>query len=112
MTMSLRKLASAAAALLLAAAGTAFAQAPFRVISPPQPTESDKVEVIEFFWYGCPHCYHLEPVLNAWIKGIPKDVVFKRVPATSGGWVNLAQVYYTVEAMGLLDQLHGKIFDA
>jgi len=110
--MSLRKLASAAAALLIAAAGTAFAQLPFRAISPAQPTEPDKVEVIEFFWYGCPHCYHLEPVLNAWIKGIPKDVVFKRVPATSGGWVNLAQVYYTVEAMGLLDQLHSKIFDA
>jgi thiol:disulfide interchange protein DsbA len=110
--MSFRKLANMAAALFLAAAGTALAQAPFRVISPAQPTEPDKIEVLEFFWYGCPHCYHLEPVLNAWAKGIPKDVVFKRVPAPSGGWQSLALVYYTIEAMGLHDKLHTKIFEA
>jgi thiol:disulfide interchange protein DsbA len=112
MTMSLRKLAGLAAAAWLLVAGTALAQGPFRVISPAQPTDPDKIEVLEFFWYGCPHCYHLEPVLNAWIKGLPKDVVFKRVPASSGGWQSLAQVFYTVEAMGLLDQLHTKIFEA
>jgi thiol:disulfide interchange protein DsbA len=106
------KLAAFTASLFLTFAGAAFAQAPFKVINPAQPTEPDKVEVLEFFWYGCPHCYHLEPVLNAWVKGLPKDVVFKRVPANLGSWTNLAQMYYTVEAMGLLDQLHSKIFDA
>jgi len=110
--MSSRKFTAFAASLFLVVASAAFAQAPFKIINPPQPTEPDKVEVIEFFWYGCPHCYHLEPVLNAWLKGIPKDVVFKRVPASQGGWTNLAQMYYTVEAMGLLDQLHTKIFEA
>ena len=110
--MSLRKFAGIAAFLWIAAAGAAFGQAPFRLISPAQPTEPDKVEVLEFFWYGCPHCYHMEPVLNAWVKGLPKDVVFKRVPGAQGGWASLAQVFYTIEAMGLVDQLHTKVFEA
>ncbi|HET9652079.1 MAG TPA: thiol:disulfide interchange protein DsbA/DsbL, partial [Usitatibacter sp.] len=77
-------------------------------------TEGDgKIEVIEFFWYGCPHCYHLEPALNAWLKNAPKDVVFKRIPAVpSASWEPLASVYYTLEAMGLLDKYHTKVFDA
>jgi len=110
--MSLAKLARTTAALCIAAAGTAFAQMPFQVINPPQPAEPDKIEVIEFFWYGCPHCYHLEPVISAWEKGLQKDVVFKRVPATSGGWQSLAQMYYTIEAMGLQERLHTKVFEA
>ena len=110
--MSLRKLAGITAFLWISFTGAAFAQAPFKVISPAQPTEPDKIEVLEFFWYGCPHCYHLEPVLNAWTKGLQKDVVFKRVPGAQGGWQSLAQVFYTVEAMGLADQLHTKIFEA
>jgi thiol:disulfide interchange protein DsbA len=111
--MSLRKAAALAAALLLSLAGAAWAQRPFTMLNPAQPTEGGgKVEVIEFFWYGCPHCYHLEPSLNAWLKNAPKDVVFKRVPAAHGGWENLATVYYTLEAMGLLEQMHSKVFDA
>ena len=110
--MSLAKIARIAAALWIAAAGAALAQMPFKVINPAQPTEPDKIEVIEFFWYGCPHCYHLEPVISAWEKGLQKDVVFKRVPATSGGWQSLAQMFYTIEAMGLQEKLHTKIFEA
>jgi thiol:disulfide interchange protein DsbA len=110
--MSLSKLAAFAAASWIALAGAAFAQAPFTLLNPAQPTDPEKIEVIEFFWYGCPHCYHLEPMINAWEKKLPKDVVFKRVPAATGGWTNLATVFYTVEAMGLSDKLHGKIFDA
>ncbi len=111
--MSLRK-AFLAAAFGLALAGSAFAQqhAPFTVLNPQQPAEADKVEVLEFFWYGCPHCYYIEPAVAAWLKNAPKDVVFKRVPAASGGWANLASVFFTIEAMGLLDQQHGKVFDA
>jgi thiol:disulfide interchange protein DsbA len=109
-----RKARAATAAIGVALAGAAFAQgAPFTLLNPPQATEAEgKIEVIEFFWYGCPHCYHLEPMLNAWQKNAPKDVVFKRVPAAHGGWATLATMYYTLEAMGLLDQMHVKVFDA
>ncbi len=110
--MSLRK-ALAAATSLFAIAFGAWAQAPYVPMNPPQPTEGGgKIEVIEFFWYGCPHCYHLEPALNAWLKTAPKDVVFKRVPAAIESWLPLATVYYTLEAMGLLDKYHEKIFEA
>ncbi len=110
--MSLRK-AFIPFLLLLASAFSANA-ADFGLVSPPQPTESNgKIEVIEFFWYGCPHCYHLEPMVNAWLKNKPDDVVFKRVPAyPAESWGVLARVFYTVQAMGLLPQLHEKIFAA
>jgi thiol:disulfide interchange protein DsbA len=111
--MSLRKAAAIAVLLIVSLGGAAWAQRAYSILSPAQPTEGGgKVEVIEFFWYGCPHCYHLEPTLSAWLKNLPKDVVFKRVPAAHGGWANLATVYYTLEAMGLVEQLHGKVFDA
>lgn len=111
--MSFRKALAAAAALLMLAF-TASAQQPYALMNPPQPTEGGgKIEVVEFFWYGCPHCYHLEPALNAWLKNAPKDVVFKRIPAVpSASWEPLASVYYTLEAMGLLDKYHSKVFDA
>jgi thiol:disulfide interchange protein DsbA len=110
--MLLKKLATFAAAAGLALAGIAAAQQPFTVLNPPQPTEPGKVEVVEFFWYACPHCYHLEPSVVSWAKNAPKDVVFKRMPAASGSWDKLASVYFTLEAMGILDQYHGKVFDA
>jgi thiol:disulfide interchange protein DsbA len=100
---------------MLVAAGTAWAQnTPYATLSPPQPTgDNGKIEVIEFFWYGCPHCYHLEPEVNAWAKSLPADVVFKRVPAyPSESWGELARVFYTLEAMGKLPEYHDKIFDA
>jgi len=111
--MSLRhRFTLAAAALCLAAAG-AFAQ-PFSPIQPPQPTEGGgKIEVIEFFWYGCPHCYTLEPAVVAWASKAPKDVVFRRVPAVpSDAWADAAKMFYTLEAMGKLDAYHQKVFDA
>ena len=110
--MALKSLLLAAASLVLAAG--ASAQAPFATLSPPQPTEGGgKIEVVEFFWYGCPHCYSLEPSVNNWLKTAPKDVTFKRVPAVpSEGWGEMAKVYYTLETMGLLEQYHPKIFDA
>jgi len=112
--MSLRKAFSIAATILALAAGGACAEAPYALLQPPQPTDSaGKIEVIEFFWYGCPHCYSLEPAVNAWVKAAPKDVVFKRVPAVpSDSWAEMAKVFYTLEAMGLLDQYHQKVFDA
>ena len=113
--MSLRKL-FAFTVTLLALAFPAWAQAPqpFQVLSPAQPTDGGgKIEVIEFFWYGCPHCYSLEPEVAAWAKNAPKDVVFRRVPAVANPlWEESAAIYYTLEAMGLVDQYHQKVFDA
>ena len=115
--MSLRKALSLLVAVLaFASAGAAWSQAgtPYSMLSPPQPTEGGgKIEVIEFFWYGCPHCYAIEPAVNAWMKTAPKDVVFKRVPAfPNEAWGRDAVMFYTLEAMGLLDQYHQKVFDA
>jgi protein dithiol oxidoreductase (disulfide-forming) len=112
--MSLRKLLALAAATLAFAAPAAFAQNPYGTLSPPQPVDTPgKVEVIEFFWYGCPHCYSLEPAVSAWLKNAPKDVVFKRIPAVpSDSWGEMAKVFYTLEAMGVLETYHQKVFDA
>jgi thiol:disulfide interchange protein DsbA len=110
--MLFRKTLALTAALFALAFG-AWAQTPYATLEPPQPTEgSGKVEVLEFFWYGCPHCYALEPEVVAWAKRAPKDVVLKRVPAyPSEAWGEGAKIYYTLEAMGLLDQYHQKVFD-
>ena len=115
--MSLRRALSLFTAAFAFAGAAAWAQAPvapYSMLTPPQATDgSGKIEVIEFFWYGCPHCYSIEPAVNAWLKGAPKDVVFKRVPAyPSDAWGSMAVMYYTLEAMGLLDQYHSKVFDA
>ena len=81
---------------------------------PPQPTDDPrKVEVIEFFWYGCIHCYHLEPPLNAWLKHKPADVEFRRIPAVfNPNWMPLTRTYYALEALGVADKYHEAIFDA
>jgi thiol:disulfide interchange protein DsbA len=72
-----------------------------------------KIEVVEFFWYSCPHCNAFEPTLNAWIKAVPKDVSVRRVPvAFRDDFVPQQRLYYALEAMGLLDKLHGQVFAA
>ncbi len=86
----------------------------YQVIKPPQPTASGKnVEVLEFFWYGCPHCSHLQPSLHEWLKRKSADVAFQRQPAAfQDSWVQLARTFYTIEAIGAVDKLHGELFDA
>jgi thiol:disulfide interchange protein DsbA len=72
-----------------------------------------KVEVVEFFWYNCPHCNAFEPTLDAWIKRAPKDVQVRRVPVGfRDDFVPQQRLYYTLEAMDLVDKLHGKVFAA
>lgn len=81
----------------------------------PAPTEAvkGKVEVVEFFWYGCPHCHAFEPQLEAWLKVLPKDVHFRRSPAAfRPEWVPQQHLYFTLEALKLVDALHKKIFYA
>ncbi len=73
--------------------------------------DSGKIEVREFFWYGCPHCYQLEPYLNSW--KVADDVEFIRTPATLGrNWLTHAYVYYALEALGKADELHPLFFEA
>ena len=113
--MQIRKMLSTLLAIvgITMFAPHSLAQSPlFSALSPPQPHEAGKVEVIEFFWYGCPHCYAIESSVNAWIKSKPADVVFKRVPTYNESWAPMVTLYYTLEAMGVLDQYHQKVFDA
>lgn len=70
-----------------------------------------KIEVIEFFWYGCPHCFAFEPTIDAWIARLPADVHFRRVPVGFDALKEIHQrIFYTWEAMGLVDQMHVKTF--
>ncbi len=72
-----------------------------------------KVEVVELFWYGCPHCYHLDPQLNGWVKKLPKEVNFKRIPGVfNPGWQPMAKAFYTMEALNLTEKLHANLFEA
>lgn len=83
-------------------------------VNPPQPVENDgKIEVLEFFAYGCIHCAQLEPGLAAWTARQPADVKVKRIPATfAARGIDSPPIFYTLEAMGVLEKLHQKIFDA
>ena len=86
----------------------------YQVLAQPLPLESaTKVEVIEFFWYGCPHCFAFEPVLAPWTKKLPGSVLFNRVPAVfNETWEPHAKLYYALEILGEAERLHKVIFDA
>jgi thiol:disulfide interchange protein DsbA len=79
-------------------------------------TQANKIEVIEFFWYGCPHCYHFEPLVNAWSAKLPVFTSFRKVPiAWPSKRVNFdghQKLFYTLEVMGVLKTTHEKVFDA
>jgi len=102
----------------LTVAMPAFAQTvgkDYTLISPAQPADdAAKIEVIEFFSYGCPHCNDFHPVISAWAAKQPGDVVLKKVPITFGraAWANAARLYYTLEATGDLAKLDGEVFKA
>lgn len=115
--MTFPTLLSRFTALLAALAiGTAVAQSQRDIapLSPPQPVENDgKVEVLEFFAYGCIHCAHLEPKLVEWAGKQAADVKIKRIPAAFAvRGIDSIPLFYTLEAMGLQEKLHQKIFDA
>jgi protein dithiol oxidoreductase (disulfide-forming) len=114
----LKRLISGMAALLLCTAAAAQ-QRPtegkdYLTLNPPQSVEaSGKVEVIEFFWYRCPHCYDLEPYLQDWVKKLPGDVSFRQVPAIfSDEWALDARVFYTLETTGDLARVHTGLMNA
>jgi len=122
LTLKISGLAGAAAVSSLTSlglTGRAFAQgAPtegkdFTKLKTPVPTgQPGKIEVVEFFWYNCPHCFEFEPTLEPWVAKLPSDVHFRRIPVTFDALKEVhAQVYYTWEALGLVDQMHRKTFD-
>jgi thiol:disulfide interchange protein DsbA len=102
----------------LALAGSALAQEirarqniDYRVI-PAQPVETgERIEVIDFFWYGCPYCNELQPALEDWIRRKPDDVAVRRVPAIlKDNWAPHARIYYTLELLGEAERLHLKVY--
>ncbi|MHA7598901.1 thiol:disulfide interchange protein DsbA/DsbL [Alicycliphilus sp. T452] len=114
--------AATAAALGLPIATPALAQArqfkegkDYVKLGKPAATEAPagKVEVIEFFWYSCPHCSTFEPSFEAWVKTAPKDLQVRRVPvAFNASFVPQQKLYYALEGMGKLPELHAKVFRA
>ena len=87
----------------------------FLKLDRPVPTDAEagKIELIEFFWYSCPHCNAFEPTFAEWVKNAPKDVVVRRMPvAFRDDFAPQQRLFFTLEAMGLLDKLHAKVFQA
>ena len=120
---SLASLGAAASIGGLGLSSPTFAQGPAKFVAGkdymkldravPTETEAGKVEVIEFFWYSCPHCSAFEPTFAQWVKDAPKDVVVRRVPvAFREDFAPQQRLYFSLEAMGLLDKIHGKVFQA
>lgn len=111
-----------AGALTLLIAGTGAAQQPvspqpvraeidYRVIKPQPLSVASGIEVIDFFWYGCPHCYNLQPALERWISRKPADVTVRRIPAVlRDSWAPHARIYYTLEALGEVERLHQRVY--
>ena len=114
--------AVAASALTLPVAAPALAQArqfkegkDYRKLDKPVTPDAPagKIDVIEFFWYSCPHCNAFEPTLDAWVKAAPKDLSIRRIPvAFNASFVPQQKLYFTLEGMGKLDALHAKVFRA
>ncbi len=121
--MNRREFSNTALGLSLGTAGLsfpAFAQGgpvegkDYVRLGQPQPVPPGKIEVLEFFWYGCPHCNAFEPALEAWVKKLPADVNFRRVPVafSNDPFVAHQKIYYALEAMGQVEAMHRKVFYA
>jgi len=108
--------ATAAIGLLPARPGHAalVAGKDYALVDFPQATTDPKrVEVLELFFYGCPHCFELEPLLVAWTKKLPRHAYFRRMPAIfNDGWVPMAKAFYAAEALGVTEKLHADLFNA
>ena len=114
--------AVAASALTLPVANPAMAQArqfkegkDFKRLDKPVAPDAPagKVDVIEFFWYSCPHCNAFEPTLDAWVKAAPKDLSVRRVPvAFNASFVPQQKIYYALEGLGKTEEIHAKVFRA
>jgi thiol:disulfide interchange protein DsbA len=85
-----------------------------RLGQPLPPPGGGKIEVVEFFWYGCPHCFAFEPALDVWQKKLPADVAFRRIPVAfrEEPFTTHQRLYFALESMGLIDSMHRKVFNA
>lgn len=115
----MKKLAFSALALavgftaLSAQAADFVAGKDYKVLSNPEKIEGNKIIVREFFWYGCPHCYNLEPYMQAWAKTKPADVVFMQTPAAMNPvWEQNARGFYAAQLLGYQAKTHQAMFDA
>ncbi len=102
-------------AFVLAAGNARFQEnIAYERIIPAQPTANpDKIEVIEVFWYGCPHCHRFQPYVERWLLGVDSNVTFVRLPAIlNESWAIHARAYYTAEALGVTEKIHEALFDA
>jgi len=98
----------------ISAGNVMAAKKEYEMVVPPQPTTSkDKVEVVELFWYGCPHCFKLEPYVERWLKRKPANVKFVRMPGMfRPSWEIHGRAYYTAEILGVVDKVHRPMFEA
>lgn len=115
--MPSRTLLIAAAVLLISAVASAqmLDTHDYRLVDPPQPTFTPgKIDVIEFFSYGSPSCFHMHPLLDAWAHKLPSGVAFHRIATGFGhkAWTNLAKTYYALKVTGDLPRLDSAIFHA
>jgi thiol:disulfide interchange protein DsbA len=96
------------------AQGKPVSEADYKRVDPPAPTSTPgKIEVIEFFWYGCNHCYAFEPLVVPWSRKLPADVQFRRVPvAFSAAFAIHQRIFYALETLGKVEELQGKVFSA
>lgn len=112
----LLKVFTAAALFSAASLVSGQAQRPaYATLNPPQAGGANgQIEVIEFFSYGCPHCYNFDPLLSKWRAAQKKDITFVHVPVSFGrpDWAALGRLYVTLKAMGLDEKLHAAVFDA
>lgn len=108
-------LASSARAQVGVLAAQPFEEGKDYVVMPnaKRATDAPGIEAVTFFWYGCGHCYNLDPLINQWAANLPSDVHFVRYPALFGGAWNIhGQLYLTLEAMGVEEKLHSAVFEA
>lgn len=93
--------------------GRARPNVDYRAIAPQPVPGGNAIEVIEFFWYGCPYCYQLQRHFDAWVRRQEADVVVRRVPAVfRASWLPHARLYHTLEALGAVERLHQQVYDA
>ncbi len=99
-------------AIFVIVASVVIASPKYVQISDIKQTESDKIIVYEFFWYGCPHCFNIEPTMNAIESNLEKDTVLIKIPvALRDTWMNHAKAYYALKQMNIDDDLHEKLFN-
>lgn len=113
MKKMIKSLFVAAALLIGSTASAAELGTDYKLLNPAQPTGAEKIEVLEFFFYGCSHCFYLHPHMSSWEKTMPRDVELTYVPTIfRDSWEPMARTYYSLELLGQLHPLHDALYKA